>query len=184
MSQVKPKVFLPGGLASLCTEYKKLRDIVNSQIEVVSDEDLVSNPGIGTEITAALFYVHDPLKLQVFNRKEEGLLPALHLVCNNGVGVDHMPFSRMKQLGLRLTNTPGVLSDATADMAMALMLATGRQLGTGKMNIQNYMCQHWSHDHQKLFHMSNFGVSHLTYNILHYNTTFNVQLFCYFHYVY
>jgi len=155
MSQVKPKVFLPGGLASLCTEYKKLMDIANSQIEVVSDEDLVSNPGIGTEIIAALFYVHDPLKLQIFNRKEEGLLPALHLVCNNGVGVDHMPFSRMKQLGLRLTNTPGVLSDATADMAMALMLASGRQLGTGEMNIQNYMCQHWSHDHQKLFHMFN-----------------------------
>lgn len=55
-------------------------------------------------------------------------LPALELVSVFGVGVDAVDFAEAKVRGVQVTNTPGVLTEDVADMAVALMLAANRNV--------------------------------------------------------
>jgi glyoxylate reductase len=59
------------------------------------------------------------------------LLSALRIVANFGVGYDRVDVGALAQRGVVVTNTPGVLDDATADLAFALILATRRQVVEG-----------------------------------------------------
>ncbi|NOY26511.1 MAG: D-glycerate dehydrogenase [Oligoflexia bacterium] len=56
----------------------------------------------------------------------------LRVVACHSVGVDHVDLAAARAHGVIVTNTPGVLTDATADLAMALILATARRLGEGE----------------------------------------------------
>lgn len=53
-------------------------------------------------------------------------LPNLEIIANFGVGCDAIDLEKARRRGIRVTNTPGVLEDAVAEMAIALMLALGR----------------------------------------------------------
>lgn len=55
-------------------------------------------------------------------------LPSLRVISNHGVGVDHIDLGAAKQRNIAVGNTPGVVNGATADMAIALMLAVGRRV--------------------------------------------------------
>jgi glyoxylate reductase len=55
-------------------------------------------------------------------------LPALRHVASYGVGVNHVDLDACRRRGVLVTNTPGVLTDATADHAMALLLAAARRV--------------------------------------------------------
>jgi lactate dehydrogenase-like 2-hydroxyacid dehydrogenase len=55
-------------------------------------------------------------------------LPALEMVAVNGVGVDAIPFELTRARGIQVSNTPGVLTDDVADMAVTLLLAMARRL--------------------------------------------------------
>jgi glyoxylate reductase len=59
------------------------------------------------------------------------LLPSLRLVANYGVGYDQIDVATCRAHGVALTNTPGVLDAATADLAFALLLAARRRLVEG-----------------------------------------------------
>jgi glyoxylate reductase len=59
------------------------------------------------------------------------LFPALRLVANFGVGYDRVDVGACSARGVAVTNTPGVLDAATADLAMALLLAARRRLVEG-----------------------------------------------------
>jgi glyoxylate reductase len=59
------------------------------------------------------------------------LLPGLRLVANFGVGYDRLDVARLARAGITVTNTPGVLSAATADLAFALILAVRRRVIEG-----------------------------------------------------
>jgi glyoxylate reductase len=59
------------------------------------------------------------------------LLPGLRIVANYGVGYDRVDVTACAERGVVVTNTPGVLDDATADLAFALLLATRRQVVEG-----------------------------------------------------
>ena len=54
------------------------------------------------------------------------------LLANVGAGTDHVDIEAMQAAGIALTNTPGVLTDDTADLALALILMTARRLGEGE----------------------------------------------------
>lgn len=56
------------------------------------------------------------------------LLPALRIVANFGVGYDQVDVATLAERGIVVTNTPGVLDDATADLAFALILAARRRI--------------------------------------------------------
>jgi lactate dehydrogenase-like 2-hydroxyacid dehydrogenase len=58
--------------------------------------------------------------------------PRLRLIANYGVGYDQIDLAACARHGVAVTNTPGVLTDATADLAFALILATMRRLGEGE----------------------------------------------------
>jgi glyoxylate reductase len=59
------------------------------------------------------------------------LLPRLRVVANFGVGYDRVDVAACAARGVVVTNTPGVLDDATADLAFALILAARRQVVEG-----------------------------------------------------
>ncbi|XP_067938974.1 glyoxylate/hydroxypyruvate reductase B-like [Watersipora subatra] len=123
------RVFMP--LAMVQYEgISELEQIVYSQVTIVTAKQLEANPEEGKGIKVAFYVIHRGGEL-ILEYKEKGLLPDLGLICNHGVGVNHMPFDKLRSLGIRLANTPDVLSDSTADMALALMLASGRRLKLG-----------------------------------------------------
>src|SRR5439155_8820830 len=59
------------------------------------------------------------------------LLPRLRIVANFGVGYDRIDIAACAERGVLVTNTPGVLDAATADLAFALILATRRHVVEG-----------------------------------------------------
>ena len=61
----------------------------------------------------------------------------LKAVCNVAVGYNNIDVAACKNKNVLVTNTPGVLTDATADIAMALILMTTRRLGEGERVIRN-----------------------------------------------
>src|SRR4051812_29619832 len=59
------------------------------------------------------------------------LFPSLRIVANYGVGYDRIDLAACAARGIVVTNTPGVLDDATADLTFALILAARRQVVEG-----------------------------------------------------
>lgn len=64
----------------------------------------------------------------------------LKLIANYGAGVDNIDVSTARQRGILVSNTPGVLTDDTADMTMALILAVSRRIPEGMAAMQS---GHW-----------------------------------------
>jgi glyoxylate reductase len=58
--------------------------------------------------------------------------PKLQLIASFGTGVDHIDLKTARQRGITVTNTPGVLTEDTADMTMAMILAVARRLVEGE----------------------------------------------------
>jgi glyoxylate reductase len=58
--------------------------------------------------------------------------PRLKLIANYGAGVNHIDVAAAKAKGIMVTNTPGVFTDDTADLTMALILSVPRRLGEGE----------------------------------------------------
>lgn len=58
--------------------------------------------------------------------------PRARLLANFGVGYNHIDVAAARAAGVAVTNTPGAVTDATADIAMALILMTARRLGEGE----------------------------------------------------
>jgi glyoxylate reductase len=69
--------------------------------------------------------------------------PQLKLIANFGTGVDHIDLKTARQRNIIVTNTPGVLTEDTADMTMALILAVARRLAEGERLIRSGDWQGW-----------------------------------------
>ncbi|MGC3938284.1 2-hydroxyacid dehydrogenase [Roseobacter sp. EG26] len=68
----------------------------------------------------------------------------LKLIANYGAGVDHIDVSTARQRGILVSNTPGVLTDDTADMTMALLLAVLRRIPEGLSVMQSDTWEGWA----------------------------------------
>ena len=68
----------------------------------------------------------------------------LKLLANFGVGVDHIDLSAARAAKVVVTNTPGVLTDDTADMVMALILSVPRRLAEGEKLVRSGEWRGWS----------------------------------------
>ena len=68
----------------------------------------------------------------------------LKLIANFGTGVDHIDVTSALRRGITVTNTPGVLTEDTADMTMALILSTARRLTEGAQIIPAGLWTGWS----------------------------------------
>ncbi|SIT07510.1 2-hydroxyacid dehydrogenase [Paracoccus saliphilus] len=62
--------------------------------------------------------------------------PQTRILANYGVGYSHIDLDRVGQHGMVVTNTPDVLSECTADLAMTLMLMAARRAGEGERELR------------------------------------------------
>jgi glyoxylate reductase len=94
--------------------FDELRDVEIAPLETVTS----AQDGI-----EALILANEPVRLELF--------PALRLIANFGVGYDRIDVAACAERGVAVTNTPGVLDAATADLAFALILAARRRVVEG-----------------------------------------------------
>lgn len=69
--------------------------------------------------------------------------PRARLLANFGVGFNHIDTAAARAAGLRVTNTPGAVTDATADIALTLILMTARRAGEGERLVRARGWQGW-----------------------------------------
>jgi lactate dehydrogenase-like 2-hydroxyacid dehydrogenase len=69
------------------------------------------------------------------------------LIANYGVGFNNIDIAAAKAAGVAVSNTPDVLTEATADLAMTLMLMTARRAGEGERHVRNGQWTGWRPTH-------------------------------------
>ncbi|KQN26482.1 D-glycerate dehydrogenase [Sphingomonas sp. Leaf33] len=74
----------------------------------------------------------------------EGAGPRLKLIANYGAGVNHIDLKAARARRILVTNTPGVLTEDTADMTMALILSVPRRLAEGEKLVRSGAWSGWS----------------------------------------
>lgn len=73
--------------------------------------------------------------------------PRTKLLANYGVGFSHIDIESANALGIVVTNTPDVLSECTADLAMTLLLMAARRAGEGEREVRNGAWTGWRPTH-------------------------------------
>ena len=101
---------------------------------------------------AAGFASHDALAPTVSDQITADIIAAGaagpgRLIANYGVGVNHIALSAAASAGLAVSNTPGVLTDATADLALTLMLMVSRRAGEGERELRAGAWHGWLPTH-------------------------------------
>lgn len=87
--------------------------------------------------------VTDALHADVFNAGNV----RTRLIANFGVGYSHIDLSAAKQQGVLISNTPGVLTDATAEIALTLLLSSARRTGEGERLVRAGLWDGWRPTH-------------------------------------
>ena len=115
------------------------------------DYDVVINhddtPGTASELIAASakFDAIIPCHSEHFSAEVVSkLAPRLKIIANHSVGVDHCDLPALKARGITVTNTPDVLSDATAQLAMLLMLGAAGHAVAGDRTVRTGAWDFWS----------------------------------------
>lgn len=88
--------------------------------------------------------VSDPIDAAVLEQARGG---AVRIIGNYGVGVNHIDLKAAAGLGLVVTNTPGVLTEATAELAILLMLMAARRAGEGERELRAGAWTGWRPTH-------------------------------------
>jgi glyoxylate reductase len=123
-------------------------DVIEHPTEAMrSEEELIT---ILADADAAITLLTDPVTRHVLESN-----PNLRLVANFAVGYNNIDLDAARELGVIVTNTPGVLTDATAELTMALMLAVTRRLIEGDAELRASGRCEW--DPLKLLGMSLTG---------------------------
>jgi glyoxylate reductase len=113
------------------------RDILGGEFDVVehpteherSEEEMIT---LLSEADAAITLLTDPLTRRVLSSN-----PNLRIVANFAVGYNNVDVEAARELRIMVTNTPGVLTEATADLTMALILAVTRRIIEGDREIRS-----------------------------------------------
>ncbi|MBP0580692.1 D-glycerate dehydrogenase [Labrys sp. LIt4] len=95
------------------------------------------------QFDAVLPTVSDKLPASVFPDKDV----RTRLLANFGVGFSHIDIDAARARGMTVTNTPGVLTDCTADIALALLLAAARRAGEGERQLRAGAWRGWCPTH-------------------------------------
>src|SRR5512144_496046 len=123
---------MPKPVVVLTAEFPRIsREILEAEFDIVehpteqsrSEDDMIT---LLSEADAAITLLSDPLTRRVLASN-----PNLRIVANHAVGYNNVDLDAARELGIVITNTPGVLTDATADLTMALMLAVMRRVIEG-----------------------------------------------------
>jgi glyoxylate reductase len=126
MAARKPKVIvtrkLPGPVET------RMRELFDAELN--ETDGPMSRAQLADAVSRA-----DVLAPTITDKIDEALLekagPKLKLIANFGVGVDHIDVVAANAKGITVTNTPGVLTEDTADLTMALIMAVARRIVEG-----------------------------------------------------
>ena len=122
-----------------------------SLVGEVAEIRVVGRIPTATELSAELARGVDVLCPQLRDRIGPEVLdaggPRLRAVCNYAVGFDNVDVPAATERGIAVGNTPGVLTDATADCAMALLLAAARRICEGDREVRAGAWTGWEPEH-------------------------------------
>lgn len=135
----KPKVWIARRLSDATLE-RAARDydaIINMEDGLSSADKIVA---MSSKVDAII-----PCHSEHFTQEvAERLDSRLKIIANHSVGVDHCNLPALKARGIAITNTPDVLSDATAEIAMLLMLGAARHAVKGDHLVRSGQWDFWS----------------------------------------
>jgi len=139
MSKQKPKVIVTRRLPP--TVEKRMKELFD--VELNKDDIPMSRHEIAAAMERA-----DVLVPTISDVIDQKLLARagknLRLIASYGAGFDHIDVQTARQRGILVSNTPGVLTDDTADMTLALMLGVMRRFQEGSSLIQKKSWDGWS----------------------------------------
>ena len=127
---------------------RKLPDAIETRMMELFDArlNLDDTPLTQGQLVAAVQQA-DVLVPTITDRIDAAVLaqagPRLKLIASFGTGVDHIDIASARARGITVTNTPAVLTEDTADMTMALVLATSRRLAEGERLIRQGKWSGW-----------------------------------------
>lgn len=131
------------------TVTRRLPEAVETRMSELFDVTL--NDGdhrMSRDQLVAAMRVSDVLVPTVTDRIDANMLAQagdkLKLIANYGAGVDHIDVQSARQRGILVTNTPGVVTEDTADMTLALILAVTRRMPEGMAEMQSGRWGGWS----------------------------------------
>jgi len=128
---------------------RKLPDVIETRMMELFDArlNLEDRPMTAAELADAVA-VAQVLVPTVTDRIDKAVLakagPNLKLIASFGTGIDHVDLDEARARGITVTNTPGVLTEDTADMTMALILAVMRRIGEGERLVRSGNWTGWS----------------------------------------
>ena len=139
MAVRKPKVIVT----------RKLPDPVETRMRELFDTELnLTDEPMGHDALVDAVGRADVLVPTITDRIDSKVLTrageTLKLIANFGAGVDNVDVATANARGIIVTNTPGVLTEDTADMTMALIMASARRLVEGANVVQAGGFQGWS----------------------------------------
>ena len=118
-----------------------------AQFDVVLNE---SDQPMSQADLAAAMTEFDVLCPTVSDRIDAAVLAGgdrVKLIANYGVGFDHIDLAAARAKGIAVSNTPGVLTDATADIALTLLLMAARRAGEGERELRAGRWSGWRPTH-------------------------------------
>ncbi len=128
---------------------RRLPDAVETRMRELFDAELnlTDRPMDRTALEAAVAYA-DVLVPTITDVIDGALISTagdqLKMIANFGAGVDHIDVDAAVGRGLIVTNTPGVLTEDTADLAMSLILAVSRRIVEGAAVVQEGRFEGWT----------------------------------------
>lgn len=128
---------------------RKLPDVIETRMMELFNAQLnVSDKPMGQAELIEAVKAAEVLVPTVTDRIDAKILahanPDLRLIASFGTGVDHIDLASARQRGITVTSTPGVLTEDTADMTMALILAVSRRLAEGERIVRGGDWTGWS----------------------------------------
>ncbi|XP_060627646.2 probable 2-ketogluconate reductase isoform X1 [Anolis sagrei] len=114
-----------GGLHGV---YEDHVEFLEKHLKLITMKEFLENKEtLRHKIQAVFLWFHKP----VINRELLQILPNLKVIVNSGAGIDHLDLKLIFSFGVKLANTPLAVTNATADLGMALMLASARRIVEG-----------------------------------------------------
>ncbi|MBI3621016.1 MAG: D-glycerate dehydrogenase [Nitrospirae bacterium] len=135
---MKPRIFVTRALPSpIMLELKRLFQLKwNRRDQPLSRQELCAGVGKAEGLIAML---NDPIDAAVIDAA-----PKLRIIANYAVGYNNIDLAAAGGRGIDVTNTPGVLTEATADLTWALILAAARRLPEGEALVRSGRWTGWS----------------------------------------
>ncbi len=128
---------------------RKLPDSIETRMAELFDVDLnLTDTPMDAEALAAAVKRADVLVPTVTDNLDASIINQagnqLKLIANFGAGVDHLDVIAAHNKGIKVSNTPGVLTDDTADLAMALLLSVPRRIFEGERILRDGRWTGWT----------------------------------------